>query len=150
MTCSTCPFSGTDAAESAMNLGCLPFPYEIMQLCGRTGKAWPCHSDPTRMCAGYIAACAEAGIDWRTRPLGSYQGWYESGEAGFADYIGFWHDMELHARAHLFNAGSSIDQPHQWRRFKPDHLRGCDARWSDRAFNWYDGTPGSIGRYRRG
>lgn len=60
--CSDCPFSHTDAAENAINLGCLPDPYEITQM-RKNGRTWACHDNQNVPCRGALAYLKEKGID---------------------------------------------------------------------------------------
>jgi hypothetical protein len=61
MTCHACPFSGSDAAESAINLGCLPGEGEIMQAHYEGGGNWACHENEDRICAGFASVKHERG-----------------------------------------------------------------------------------------
>jgi hypothetical protein len=79
MTCQTCPFSNTEQAETALNLGCLPDEYEIMQLKKNSNVNWCCHMDESKMCAGFIQACKDAAVDYKTGKLASYKKWYHEG-----------------------------------------------------------------------
>ena len=54
--CPGCPFDvGQPATEAAHNLGCLPSIPEIAELCGESGTAWACHSEPDKVCCGHAA-----------------------------------------------------------------------------------------------
>lgn len=54
--CKGCPWDyGQPATEMACNWGCLPTPYEAVEMSHRHGKAWACHDEPGKMCCGYAA-----------------------------------------------------------------------------------------------
>ena len=38
--CVTCPFSSNEHAEQAQNYGCLPTPFEIIQMTVKSGHNW--------------------------------------------------------------------------------------------------------------
>lgn len=59
----SCPFSGTDSSEQAQNYGCLPSPYEIVQMAVKHGRKWACHDNPEKPCKGAIQHIAEQKID---------------------------------------------------------------------------------------
>jgi hypothetical protein len=82
MTCPACPFAMTEQSESIQNLGCLPTPYEAMQIMRGEGKNWCCHEDETKPCAGQVSYCREEGISYdKAAPLASYTSWYYEGTA---------------------------------------------------------------------
>jgi hypothetical protein len=74
--CATCPFSCTEEAEAPINWGCVPCGYEIMELKRRYDRNWGCHSRPDRLCAGYVMAAREEGLDYRAGKFLSYEEWY--------------------------------------------------------------------------
>jgi hypothetical protein len=49
-----CPFTFTDISEQVQNYGCLPSPYEIMQMRINFNKTWACHAEPAVPCIGAI------------------------------------------------------------------------------------------------
>ena len=59
-----CPLSYTAAAEQAINLGCLPSEYEIIQMRVQHGKTWACHRDPEKPCSGGIRVLRDAGLPY--------------------------------------------------------------------------------------
>ena len=76
--CNTCPFKGGDEAEQGISLGCLPSVFEIMQIKRETGHNWGCHSED-RICAGFVEACRETGLEYKGAPLLKYEDWYRNG-----------------------------------------------------------------------
>lgn len=86
MTCVACPFGDGDGwspeAEQVINLGCVPSEPEIMAIKRDHGLNWGCHSaeeGETRLCAGFVRACREIGLDPRQGQHLSYQKWYHEG-----------------------------------------------------------------------
>lgn len=64
--CSTtgaCPFSFTFKSEEVQNYGCLPSPYDIIQMRTEHGKTWACHSNTTKPCLGALKYMKEQNID---------------------------------------------------------------------------------------
>lgn len=59
---SSCPFSFTDVSESVQGLGCLPSPFEIINMRVSHGKTWACHKHPDRPCKGTISHLREEGL----------------------------------------------------------------------------------------
>lgn len=83
--CETCPFDHSDAVENAINLGCVPSQWEIMQYKRDLNKNWGCHSaddGEIRLCAGFVRECRTLGLDYRDGTHLSYKDWYEHGPAG--------------------------------------------------------------------
>jgi len=79
--CPTYPFSHSDRAENAINLGCVPSVFEIMGWKRERGLNWGCHSaEPgeVRPCAGFAAGCKREGLPPEGRHL-AYADWYEHG-----------------------------------------------------------------------
>lgn len=58
----SCPFAQTEESEIIQNYGCLPTPYQILEMKVYHGKTWACHSDPTKPCKGAINYFAEKGL----------------------------------------------------------------------------------------
>lgn len=81
MSCITCPFAMTEESEQVQNYGCLPTPQEILEIKRCSGKNWSCHGDETKICAGFVEAAKETGLDYKSGELASYQKWYHTGEA---------------------------------------------------------------------
>lgn len=55
--CSTegsCPFSFSDESEIVQGYGCIPTPYDIIQMRQKHGKTWACHSNPDKPCLGAL------------------------------------------------------------------------------------------------
>ncbi len=90
MACKCCPFAFTDASEEVQNYGCLPTPYEIIQMKRKSGHNWACHSNEKRICQGFVEHVewmqAHAwvdnmrDIDTSKGNLISYETWYSKGE----------------------------------------------------------------------
>lgn len=82
MTCKTCPFAWwSEESTKVQNLGCLPTPAEIIEIKKETNKNWSCHGDETQICGGFVEACKELNIDYKSGPFASYNKWYHTGEA---------------------------------------------------------------------
>lgn len=80
--CATCPFGGSDEAENAINLGCVPSLFEVLEIKRNTGHNWGCHGaadDETKPCAGFVGACRELNLDYKTGSHLSYKDWFENG-----------------------------------------------------------------------
>lgn len=89
--CKLCPFAFTDASEEAQNFGCLPSPYDIIQMKRETGHNWGCHSVEGRVCAGFVNFISEertpryTDIDTSKGGIISYDTWDREGlEAAIA------------------------------------------------------------------
>lgn len=90
MACECCPFAFTDASEEVQNYGCLPTPYEIIQMKRKSGHNWSCHSNEKVICKGFVDHVKwinENGyvndlkdIDTSKGNLISYDTWYREGE----------------------------------------------------------------------
>lgn len=93
MACECCPFAFTDASEEVQNYGCLPTPYDVIQMKRESGHNWACHSceeDNLHICKGFIEHVKwmnENGsvdkltdIDTSTGGLISYDVWYREGK----------------------------------------------------------------------
>ncbi|MGZ8924365.1 MAG: hypothetical protein ACXW2E_00645 [Nitrososphaeraceae archaeon] len=60
-----CPFAFTNKSEYVQGLGCLPSPYDIIQMRTVHGKTWACHSDPTSPCIGAIDYMKEHNMPYK-------------------------------------------------------------------------------------
>ncbi|KWU17966.1 hypothetical protein AS149_14675 [Burkholderia cenocepacia] len=78
-TCPGCPFETTEVSEQAQNYGCLPTPWEIIEMKRTSGHNWSCHSDGSKVCAGLCHEAKSHGLDLSTGNLISYETWYQQG-----------------------------------------------------------------------
>lgn len=80
--CETCPFGDgigiNPATEQAINLGCLPDPFEALAIKRATGCNWGCHSE-RRVCAGFVREAAELGIEYRNASTLNFATWSDEG-----------------------------------------------------------------------
>lgn len=60
-----CPFAFTHASEYIQGLGCLPSPYDIIQMRVKYGKTWACHDEPTVPCVGAINHLKENNMPYK-------------------------------------------------------------------------------------
>ena len=74
--CQSCPFSGSEQGEEGINLGCLPSPYEILQLKREQNSNWMCHHNESKSCAGFRDMCAELNINPLEGENLKYTKWY--------------------------------------------------------------------------
>lgn len=88
MSCRACPFAFTDESERIQNYGCLPSPYEIMQMKKNTGHTWGCHEDDEAKtkCRGFmeymklLEKCGKEGFDFDIGGIIKYKTWVHDGE----------------------------------------------------------------------
>lgn len=80
--CVTCPFSCNEHAEQAQNYGCLPSPFQIIEMKRKSGHNWACHSNENVLCGGFAKFIKDEcpDLDIHTGNLISYETWYHQGE----------------------------------------------------------------------
>jgi hypothetical protein len=76
--CEACPFSMTEQAEAAQNLGCLPTPQEILEMARTSGQPWGCHDGSGRTCRGYASVAVNLGLATKGKAI-EYAIWYNHG-----------------------------------------------------------------------
>jgi len=83
MCCNACPFAMTDESEIVQNYGCLPTPWDIIQLKKQTGANWACHCSTVekglKLCKGFVEWNEEMklGLDIKEeQPKIAYELWY--------------------------------------------------------------------------
>jgi hypothetical protein len=75
--CNSCPFAWwTEASTNASNWGCLPSPFEIMELKRNQDLNWTCHGDKTVLCVGFVITCKEEKLDSKSGKNIEYEKWY--------------------------------------------------------------------------
>ena len=67
--CLSCPFNLTEESEMAYNLGCLPTPQDLLTIKRDSDDNWECHEGTGKICAGFVAACRDTGLDYRSGKL---------------------------------------------------------------------------------
>lgn len=79
MACKTCPFID----EMVVNYGCLPAPYEILQMKIQSGHNWECHSIEGTKCKGFQENAKlfwpDIDIDFEQGNIISYETWNSKG-----------------------------------------------------------------------
>ena len=82
MCCNTCPFALTEESEYVQNLGCLPTPFDIVQMKIKSGHNWGCHFNEEKICSGFSEYIKETKpeLDVNSGGLISYKKWYSYGE----------------------------------------------------------------------
>lgn len=82
--CSACPFAYTEESEQVQNYGCLPSPYDIMQMKLKSGHNWACHEDESKMCLGFAremqSPFTKVNVDLTQGGLITYTDWDALGE----------------------------------------------------------------------
>ena len=67
--CIACPFNINDISENAYNLGCLPSISKILDIKRQFNFNWACHDDANKICAGYVAAAKDHGLNYKNGSL---------------------------------------------------------------------------------
>lgn len=80
--CVTCPFSCNAEAEQVQNYGCLPTPFNIIDMKAKSGHNWSCHHDANVLCGGFASfiKTERPDLDIHKGNLISYETWYHKGE----------------------------------------------------------------------
>lgn len=78
--CVACPFNMTEEQEMAYNLGCLPTPSEILEMCQEHRLSWSCHGQDGKLCAGFVAVCRDEGISLKGMELMSTETYLKTGK----------------------------------------------------------------------
>ena len=60
----SCPFAFTELSERIQNYGCLPEPYDIVEM-RRQGKTWACHDNPKKPCLGALQFLKKKGLEFK-------------------------------------------------------------------------------------
>ncbi len=119
-TCVSCPFNDgyTHSASEAQNLGCLPSPYDIIQMKKASGQNWACHDDESKVCAGLCHSAKDQGLDLSQGGLIRYSSWYYAGQdeaveearSGYLPrtYTGHYFDMAVSGYRY---ASGQVEQP---------------------------------------
>lgn len=63
--CECCPHALSDKSEYVQGLGCLPTPYETVQMRIKHGKTWACHANVDKPCIGTIDELKRIGQDFK-------------------------------------------------------------------------------------
>ena len=63
--CKSCPIHPhTEEGELVDSYGCLPSYRNMLKWQQETGKVWACHSNPNKVCSGFVGVLNERGIKW--------------------------------------------------------------------------------------
>lgn len=84
----SCPFALTDESEQIQNYGCLPTPYDILQMRLIHGKTWACHSDSRKPCLGALEYLKELNLPFKVidqKMVTLDDNWGEYTKGGFDD-----------------------------------------------------------------